>query len=239
MTDKKDQCKEKKKQSLNILRLPFSHRLDMFRKSKHDGTGFVLIFSIFSILHPSNLGLVTRHSLRRSSVFFFPPSSSSSPRSSPAAQKPHRGGHPYETGNVCLTIADVSQNRRHLTDVENRTWHGMNEKPQIAQNILKSASIDATSGRPETLPSIQLQPEITDIGTSCVLNGAMVSYVSAPAAVMRFQTRTRSANMQTDTLIAPISASLKHTHTHNYQLSSLLPCKLRSSIKTDQHKNLS
>lgn len=115
----------------------------------------------------------------------------------------------------------------------------MNEKPQIAQNILKSASIDATSGRPETLPSIQLQPEITDIGTSCVLNGAMVSYVSAPAAVMRFQTRTRSANMQTDTLIAPISASLKHTHTHNYQLSSLLPCKLRSSIKTDQHKNLS
>lgn len=119
-----------KTESLNILRLPFCHRLDMFRKSKHDGTGFILIFSIFSILHPSNLGLVTRHSHRRSSVCFFfpPPSSSSSPRSSPAAQKAHRGSHPYETGNVCLTIADVSQNRRHLTDVENRTGHRMNEK---------------------------------------------------------------------------------------------------------------
>lgn len=62
-----------KTESLNILRLPFCHRLDMFRKSKHDGTGFILIFSIFSILHPSNLGLVTRHSHRRSSVCFFPP----------------------------------------------------------------------------------------------------------------------------------------------------------------------
>lgn len=118
-------------ESLNILRLPFCHRLDMFRKSKHDGTGFILIFSIFSILHPSNLILAwwpATPTAGRLCVFFFPPSSSSSPRSSPAAQKAHRGGHPYETGNVCLTIADVSQNRRHLTDVENRTGHRMNEK---------------------------------------------------------------------------------------------------------------
>lgn len=47
--------RKEKTESLNILRLPFCHRLDMFRKSKHDGTGFILIFSIFSILHPSNL----------------------------------------------------------------------------------------------------------------------------------------------------------------------------------------
>lgn len=61
---------------------------------------------------------------------------------------------------------------------------------------------------------------------------------------MCFQTRTCSANMQTDTLIAPISASLKHTHTHiitSYPVSYPVNCvqvSKQTNIKTSANTGM-